>query len=41
MCKIDSQGEAAVWHRELNLVLYDGLEGWGGRETQEEKNIYT
>ena len=40
MCEIDSQWEAAVWHRELNLVLYDGLEGWGGRETQEEKNIY-
>ena len=41
-CKIDSQWEAAVQHRDLrdlNLVLCDHLEGWDGgwtgREAQE------
>ena len=37
--KIDSQWEFAVWHKELNLVLCDNLEGWdgvgGGGEVQE------
>ena len=28
VCKIDSQWEFAVGHRELNLVLCDNLEGW-------------
>ena len=31
ICKIDSKWEFAVWHRELNLVLCDNLEGWDGR----------
>ena len=39
MYKIDSQWEFAVLRRELNLVLCDSLEGWGGvgggREVQE------
>ena len=37
-CKIDSQWEAAVQHREISSVLCDHLEGWdreGGMETQE------
>ena len=33
----------AVWHRELNPMLCDNLEGWdgveGGREVQEEGDI--
>ena len=36
--KIDSQWEAAAYHREISSVLCDHLEGWdreGGRETQE------
>ena len=30
MCKIDSQWEAAIKHRELSSVLCDDLEGWDG-----------
>ena len=30
ICKIDSQWESAVWHKELNLVLCDYMVGWGG-----------
>ena len=39
MCEIASQWDAAVYHRELNSVLCDDLEGWEvgvGRETPEE-----
>ena len=39
MCEIASQWDAAVYHRELNSVLCDDLEGWEvgvGRETSEE-----
>ena len=43
MCKMDSQWEFAVWHRELNLVPCDNLEGWdgmgGGREVQKRGDI--
>ena len=28
MCKIDSQWESAVQHRELSWVLYGDLDGW-------------
>ena len=28
MCKIDSQWEATVQHKELNPVLWDNLEEW-------------
>ena len=28
-CKIDSQGEFAVWLRKLKQELYINLEGWG------------
>ena len=42
MCEIDSQWEAAVWHRELSSGLCDdrGM-GWGagGRESQEGGDI--
>ena len=41
-CKTDSQWEFAVWLRELNPMLWDNLDGWGGwpgREVQEERNI--
>ena len=31
MHKIDSWGEAAAYHREFSLVLYDDLESWNGR----------
>ena len=37
-CKIDSECEADIWHREISSVLCDHLEGWDrecGRETQE------
>ena len=27
---MDSQREAAVWHRELSSGVCDDLEGWGG-----------
>ena len=30
MCKMQSEWEAAVRHRELSLVLRDDLEGWDG-----------
>ena len=30
ICKIESQWELAVWHRELNPVLCDNPEGWDG-----------
>ena len=30
--KIDGKWEFAVWHRELNPVLCNSLEGWDGRE---------
>ena len=43
ICKIDSQWEFAVWHRELNPVLCNNLEGWDGvgdrREVQEGGGI--
>ena len=37
MCKIDSQCELAVLHRELSSALCDDLEGWneGGRLRRE------
>ena len=41
MCQMDSKWEAAVWHKELSLVLCDVLDGWdkeepwNGREVQE------
>ena len=31
-CKIDSQGEFAVWLRKLTQGLCTNLEGWDGRE---------
>ena len=38
------QWEALIWHREISLVLCDDLEGWGrswgGKEAQEEGNLY-
>ena len=38
MCKIDSQGEFAVWLGKLKQGLWVSLEGWGeegdGREVQ-------
>ena len=40
MCKIDSQGEFAVWLRKLKLGPCINLEGWAGegdgREAQKE-----
>ena len=37
MCKIDSQWESAVQHRELSWVLYGDLDGWdGGRGLEGE-----
>ena len=42
MCKINSQGEAAVWHSELSLVLCNDLERWdgeGGRQAQEGGDV--
>ena len=32
ICKIDSQGEFAVWLRKLKQGLCINLEGWSGRE---------
>ena len=32
ICKIDSQGEFAVWLRKLKQALCINLEGWKGRE---------
>ena len=44
ICKIDSQWEFAVWHRGLNPVFCDNLEGWDGvgdeREVQEGGDTY-
>ena len=44
ICKIDSQWEFAVGHRQLRLVLCDNLEGWDweadGREFQEGEDKY-
>ena len=45
ICKIESQWEFAVLHRELNLVLCDNLEGWdrwemGGRFKREGTYVY-
>ena len=31
MCKIDSQGEFALWLRKLKQGLGVNLEGWGGK----------
>ena len=43
ICKIDSQGEFAVWLRKLNQGLCINLEGWDGvgkgREVQKGGNI--
>ena len=47
MCKIESQWEASVQHRELSLVLCDDLEGWdwggriGGRFKRQRTYVYT
>ena len=30
VCSIDGKWEFTVWHRELNSVLCDNLEGWDG-----------
>ena len=42
ICKTESRWEFAVWNRELNPVLCDNLEGWGGEgggtEVQEGGN---
>ena len=32
ICKIDSQGEFAVWLRKLKQRLCINLEGWDGRQ---------
>ena len=43
MCKIDSEWEPAVQHRELSSVLCDDLDRWDGgdgREVQEGGDIY-
>ena len=43
-CKIDSQGEFAVWLRKLKQKLCINLEGWNGkgdgREFQKGGDIY-
>ena len=42
MCKIDSQWEPAVYHRELSSMLCDDLRGWDGgdgRKVQEGGDI--
>ena len=44
MCKIDSQWEPAVQHRESSSVPFDDLEGWDGcgrgeSKVQEERDI--
>ena len=45
MCKIDNQGEFAVWLRKLKQGLCINLEGWdgeaNGREVQEGGDICT
>ena len=44
ICKIDSQGEFAVWLRKLKQKLCINLEGWNGkgdgREFQKGGDIY-
>ena len=44
ICKIDSQGELAVWLRKLKQGLCINLEGWdeegAGREVQKGGNGY-
>ena len=45
MCKIDSQGEFAVWLRKLKQGLCINLEGWdgwemGGRFKREGTYVY-
>ena len=42
MCRIDSQWEHAIKHKELSSVLCDDLEGWAresGRDVQEVEVI--
>ena len=43
-CTMESCWEAAVWHRELTLVLCDdlggGMGGWAGREAQKGMYVY-
>ena len=43
ICKIDSQGESAVWLRKFKQGLCINLEGWDGegdeREVQKEGEI--
>ena len=43
ICKIDSQGEFAVWLRKLKQVLCINLEGWDGegdgKEVQKGRDI--
>ena len=43
ICKLDSQGESAVWLRKLKQGLCINLEGWDGegdeREVQKEGEI--
>ena len=41
MCKIDSQGEFAVWLRKLKQGLCINLEGWYAREFQKGGDMYT
>lgn len=45
MCETDSEGEAAVWHREPGPLLCDSPEGWdgggGGRQAQRAGDVYT
>ena len=36
---MDSQWEAAVWHRELSSGLCDDLEGWAGRRLMRETHV--
>jgi len=43
VCKTDSQWEAAIWCRELILVLCANLEGWdgvGGKLRREGAYVY-
>ena len=43
ICKVDSQGEFAIWLRKLKLGLCINLEGWhglgNGREVQKGGDI--
>ena len=36
VCKIDSQLEFAIWHRELKQGFCDSLEGWDGEGDERE-----